>query len=777
MNNLLSNSKPAWAKGFTRVMNVMTGFRAVVGQGKTTVSIATSSIYRLLVNGKFAAHGPAVTAHDYYRVDEIDITEYLTKEKNVVVIESVANNVNSFYVLDACPFIQAELVQNEDLLFATGSNRPFTLFTISERVQKVQKYTFQRTFTEVYRMDSRYAEIRENPDAVFTSESEYIYDPVNLMERHVKYPAYHVLHHPFQTVETGRVNIDYDKKEFFNDRGIGPVLQGNYKGYKIDEVEVASFYEWQRLSIAEKTLINAPFKAKHLPERGYLTAEFSRMYTGFIGLDISCRKDSSIMIVFDEMLYNGDVDLTRSGNRCVNVIIYELKAGNYHLESFEPYSVKAVKVVATSGDAELNDIYLREYSNGDTDKAVFECSDNRLNEVFEAGRETFKQNSVDIFLDCPSRERAGWLCDSYFTSRAAAALTGSTLVEDNFIENFILPKSFPVIPEGMLPMCYPCEHMTGNYIPNWALWLIPQLFEYKSRGGSIDIIKRIEPRIHRLFEFFEKYENEFGLLERLDRWVFVEWSQANKYVQDVNFPTNMLYYGALMCAGKLYDRIDYIEKANRIKDAILSISYNGEFFEDNAVRENGKLVLKGNTTEVCQYYAFFFDVAIPDSHPKLWDTLLTKFGPKRDDKTVYPSVYKANAFIGNYMRLEMLSRHNIINLVLDETVDYFHYMAERTGTLWEDNLENKSLNHGFASHVCYTIMKDILGVYSIDYETKKIIVYVHDVPLDYCKGTVPVGDDVISVSWKRRGNGISLSVTPPNGYSVETRCSGNLNIL
>ena len=51
-------------------------------------------------------------------------------------------------------------------------------------------------------------------------------------------------------------------------------------------------------------------------------------------------------------------------------------------------------------------------------------------------------------------------------------------------------------------------------------------------------------------EFFQQYENEDGLLEKLPSWVFVEWSAANSFVQPLNYPSNMLYSGTLAAAGR-----------------------------------------------------------------------------------------------------------------------------------------------------------------------------------------------------------------------------------
>ncbi|MFR4025840.1 MAG: hypothetical protein ACLTZY_09220 [Alistipes indistinctus] len=50
------------------------------------------------------------------------------------------------------------------------------------------------------------------------------------------------------------------------------------------------------------------------------------------------------------------------------------------------------------------------------------------------------------------------------------------------------------------------------------------------------MIKALEPKLqtHCSIYFAPGYENEDELLENLGKWVFVEWSKANDFVQDVN---------------------------------------------------------------------------------------------------------------------------------------------------------------------------------------------------------------------------------------------------
>jgi alpha-L-rhamnosidase len=429
------------------------------------------------------------------------------------------------------------------------------------------------------------------------------------------------------------------------------------------------------------------------------------------------------------------------------------------------------------GTCRLDNITLRDYSYPENKQAAFNSSNKKLNAIYAAARQTFRQNAVDIFMDCPSRERAGWLCDSYFSAIMEKDFTGKSAVAFNFYENYALPDSFAFLPDGMLPMCYPADHNDGVFISNWAMWFVIQIDDYARRGGDTALVAKLQPRIKKLFDYFEGFENEDGLLEKLDSWIFVEWSRANDFVRDVNYPTNMLYSAALEKAGKMYNNPDWLKKAEQIKQTILKQSFNGNFFVDNAVREDdGKLRVTQNTTEVCQYYAFFFNIATPETHPDLWKKMTADFGPHRDSKVTYPDVFPANAFIGNYLRMDILSRYGLQLQLLNEIQDYFYYMAEQTGTLWENMSAHASCNHGFASYLGHVLYRDVLGISNVDYLKKEVTVRFTDISLEECSGVLPVENEVVELKWKRSDNQIRYSVKVPQGYrlNIENNSSAEL---
>ena len=111
-----------------------------------------------------------------------------------------------------------------------------------------------------------------------------------------------------------------------------------------------------------------------------------------------------------------------------------------------------------------------------------------------AAVETFCQNSVDLITDCPSREWAGWLSDSYFSAEAEYILTGDNVRERAFLMNYAEHKPLADTPK-IVPMCYPADDYEGLYIPNWALWYVLEIEKYANRYGADEVVKASEKNV------------------------------------------------------------------------------------------------------------------------------------------------------------------------------------------------------------------------------------------------------------------------------------------
>ncbi len=691
MNNNFVKAKPVWIKDKEQEVNCRVQFKTLCDKkDNIIIHIATSGIYQLYVNGRFVSYGPSRAGKNHFRKEIIDISSFMTEPKNVIVVEVAGYYCDNFYIMKQDSFLQAEIVSNSEIVAATGYD--FTARINPYYIQKIQRYSFQRPFAEAYSY---------NGSDTFLTDSECGSEPLNtqinknIIERTVPYPEFKSINaKPIKTGTAKKIIPDeYKYDRYFLQVGF---KEGQTTGWKADELDCALEKDWQEMKFTadNKSVPDSIIKDSH-----YNIYELPYNATGIVDLKIKCDKSVTLYIAFDELLTGEFVNPKRT--RSCDIVRYQLEEGIHTLKTFEVYTMKYLQLIVLGGDCYVEDVSLIEYKHPKI--KVPEFNDGKLQLIAEAAVETYLQNAVDLFTDCPSRERAGWLCDSFFLARTEYALTGKNTVEETFLENFLHEECYGKLPRGMVPMCYPADHPTAWFIPNWAMWLIIELADYKKRGGKASLIERYKDKIYGILNYFEKFENSDGLLENLQSWVFVEWSRANDsdMVQGVNYPTNMLYYAAMKATAELYDDSALKEKAEIIKNIIGEQSFDGEFFLDRAYRTPDGIFPIPESTEVCQYYAFFCGIATRETHPELFDTLLNEFGPNRDVMKVFPEVHKAAPFIGNYLRLEILKNYGYDSMVLENIKDYFYYMAVRTGTLWEKAETTSSCNHGFASCVLY----------------------------------------------------------------------------
>ncbi|MBO5355352.1 MAG: hypothetical protein J6B09_04715 [Clostridia bacterium] len=691
---------PVWSTALREEMNISLSFRAEIqldSEKELRLALAATSTYILRVNGKLAFYGPAAAARGFFRVDEIDLLPYLQKGHNIVTVRVAAYNTNSFMVPESKGFLCAEIVADGQVIAATGA-KGFTAYRTVERVQRLHRYSYQRPFAECYDLKN----------GAFDYETASHTDACPISVERVESPSFVCRRAPHADFDrlypTGLLSkgeftrVQIDEEQYFHNRFLDRINQ-NVKGYTLDEMEYTAYRKLSELQTLSRNEETGDAGSIALGCNTYATLSFARNQTGIVCFELEAKGDGELYITFDELLSEeGEVNPFRL--QTVNLLAFRVQKGSYTVVCAEPYTFKYMKLMAIDTALTVKGIHTVKVGYPESRITVdFVRDDAEMKRIFDAAVATFADNAFGIFADCPSRERAGWLCDSFFTSRAEFLLTGEALVERDFLENFILPDEHPGLPKGMLPMCYPSDILGGQFIPNWAMWYVLELEEYLKRSGDGTFVLDTKKKIYDLLRYFKRFENEYGLLEKLENWVFVEWSHANKLTQDVSFPSNMLYACMKEAIGRLYGDDTLLQEADALRETVRKMSFTGEFFCDNAYRRDGKLELSGEYTETCQYYAFFCRVAEPETYPQLWQTLLNDFGYERRTTGKYPDVHFANAFIGNQLRLDLLCRYGRYDILDRNIRDYYGYMAEKTGTLWEHENTSASCNHGFASHV------------------------------------------------------------------------------
>jgi len=713
---------PVWVQGRENEMNLWVSLRAIAREGtKVQLRVTGHAAYNVRVDGELVAFGPAKCGEGYYRVDDIDLTKYI-KINSVITITVAGYNCACGSLLDKPSFICAELIENGEITAATGHGG-FDSRYVTEHVQKVQRYSNQRTFGEVYELTPELNAWCADAHADISLYKTAVLSPVSdeklFIARECGYNTYPEI---FPEAIVSRETFTMDSKTAADISYPSYMRLSAATAFSPDEIQLDTYLLYKNLITESSIPANDPPSNELLTEGHAATYKWNGNTTGCICMRVKCKKDARIVILFEEYI-TPENDIIHYGS-IHNCVVWDLKKGIYDLSTFEPYTLQALRLYVVSGEIEAKSVFVN-YFGADKPDVEFIGSDDELRELFDGAIETYRQNTFTIFMDCPSRERAGFLCDSFFTARVEYLLTGKNEIEHNFLQNFFMPDHFhDEIPSGLFPCCYPSH---ARLLNNWVMWLVIELREYFERTHDYAFRDAIYERLLKAFSHFEKYENADGLLERLDGWTWVDGDKTKcaELVQDVNYPTNILYAHAIEAMGHMYGKPELFEKARHIKETIEKQSYMPEsgFYCDNAIRgEDGVLRLSGESTETCQYYFFYFDVTTPEKRPELWERLKSDFGPKRvaanqwpvlRDDARYPHIFPSNMLIGNQFRFSLLFRYADREQFVSELKNYYLPMARLTNTLWEHDTDKRSCNHAFTSHLLCWLYE--LGMIKLNY--------------------------------------------------------------
>lgn len=688
-------AKPIWIEGKEREMNVHAVFHAdVKTDEQMELHVGGTAFYRIFADNTFVAFGPARTAKGYIR-EEIYTLPEGTRE---VVIEAVGYYCKSIATVWQRSFVMAELQCKGEVYAYTGNG--FLAFEPRCKVQKVERYSVQRHFTEIW----DYRSSKSLVDSIYQVPIAILDDTPVVLDRRVSYPEYRDIDLSMASI-TGTLEYDEERP---------------YKPIRYSWATVPTewgIFDWEEIPYHPYTWIqrhnqNITQRNVSLPitlNKGeYAIFDFRQIEAGFVRADLESLGESDVVIGYTE-LYEGDEFVFQNMNVHNVVEIFLPEGDRRQVLSFEPYTYRFAILAVKEGCIRLHGFGVKTYMLGTEDVRQIQTDDKVLNDIYQAAIRNYAHNEVDLYMDCPSRERAGWIGDSYFTAKGEYALTGDTKTEDAFLENYRLFENRGEFPEGAIPECYPSDMPPkGDFIPQFTMLFILEVEEYINVRGHQDMAEKFRERIYGLLGFYRRYENEDGLLERLPSWNFVEWGTANDWIQDVSYPTNFLYSKVLECIGKLYNDEECLSRCEEVRKKAIEQSFNGQYFLDHSVRTaDGKLVLQKEASEVGQYYAVLFgDVDIhAETYRELKDLILHVFSPDRGG--VMPEILEFNMIMGAYMRMELLAKMKEYDLLLHDIKRIFGQMEQDTGTLWEYRIHKGSYDHGICAYVAAAIQNGI----------------------------------------------------------------------
>lgn len=429
------------------------------------------------------------------------------------------------------------------------------------------------------------------------------------------------------------------------------------------------------------------------------------------------------------------------------------------------FSYKAFRYFEITGYHEIiNESDIRvECAHTELDeRGTFSCSNNLLNDIFQACLQTQKNNTLGQLVDCPHREQAQYLADSDLHFETFGYNFRNPEVIEKLLQDFCDVQQ----QDGTFPFVYPSNFEHPQFkikIPEWDLHFIYILWKYYWLYGDITIFDKFYESAKLMLNHYIGRIDESGLVLKSDHWHISDWpypevSQNGKYLTIQNCKV----YKCLSTMAKIADIINnpedvefYTQKAQLLRVAINSKLFDTQrkiyvdSYEDAAASQA--------TNVVALYYG-----------------LATEY-----KENILTSIINMGHTCKTLVSIDLLKllfendkSEVAYNMMCKDTYPSWGYMMKQGyKTMWEgfDNIESHC--HAWNGYLARVMQEYVLGVKILEKGFEQVLIDPY-VPsnLDYAQGSVATTKGDIHVKWSKVDNKINIIVNLPQNITGYLLC-------
>jgi alpha-L-rhamnosidase len=443
-----------------------------------------------------------------------------------------------------------------------------------------------------------------------------------------------------------------------------------------------------------------------------------------------------------EEIFQQDELILRDANEWIEFV----PSFTYH--GFQYVQVESSKLVELTNES-LTALF---FHTDVKSEGSFECSDQTLNKIWKATRQSYLSNLEGIPTDCPQREKNGWTADAHISVDLGLLNFDGITVYEKWMNDIIDNQR----EKGDITGIVPSNNWGWEEGPVWdaAMFIIPNaLYEYY---GNLRCIRKMIPTLDRYLAFLEKEEKDGLITYGLGDWVPFKSKTSNIYTSTAYY---YLDYKLRASFAKILGEDDsrFMAKAEKIKETINNRFFNAEtntYAEGTQTAQALALYLGlppvGKEKQVAEKLHelvagndYFLDFGVIGS--KTVPRMLTKYG-----------------YVEDAMRMVMKTEGPSWSYWVDKLG--YTTLAEEWMTDPEKN--GSSLNHVFLGDVSAWMVNQLAG---INYDPQNpgfthILITPHFVKdLSWVKGQYHSVKGLINSEWRRENEKVTLNVTIPLG--------------
>lgn len=739
---------------------------------RAIVRVSADSRYTLYANGRHVHQGPARSFPKQQSYDTLDLRPYLESGDNAICAICHQFGVPTFFsqYRDISGFLLDGVIECDGAAIEVHTPTDWLCRDAGGWRKDTARLSVQTGFQEHYDAD---ADPVDWMLPAFEAKEEEGWKP--------PWVAGPVGCHPWLATEPRGVPLLADRVESF--AAVSAQFGGeNARGYKIaSDVYHLPLREERK---KEKELIENPTAMladdplyttiAPPPDSHFVAAvlDLGTYRTGHLILDVAeAAGDEIIDVIFSEDVdksgfaslrgAEGDTSLSQEATACR----YRCRAGPQRWETFQYVGLRYATVIFRNVQKPLKvrHVALRQVHAAFEHAGEFKCSDEKLNQIWNAAKNTQLNCSFDAFVDCPWREQAQWWGDARIQAMVTAFAFGDVSLLDRGIRQVALSQAS----DGSLH-AHPPADFPGHRLPDFMLAWVGSLFDWHAYTGRTELVAECLPVMHRLFDFFERHEGSQGLIGSFEGfWVFLDWAPLRK--ADYSAVLNLQYLQALRWASSLCRVVGDAGAATRCRKSAeaLTASVEKHFWDADAkVWRDGFDPVAGKMTEEVSQHANALAILLqlkPDAEEKIARELLLRPATARRTKVITASPF-FYAYVLDALRAVGLHKEAIA-LIREK---WGAMIDAGATTFWEHWEPTGSLCHAWSASPLYHLSQWLLGVVPTEPGWKKIRIQPFPGKLEFARGIVPTPLGPIRVEWEQsEEDQLAVRIDVPEGMTAE----------
>lgn len=514
--------------------------------------------------------------------------------------------------------------------------------------------------------------------------------------------------------------------------------------------------------------------------KGETVLDFGQNLTGYLSFALAIPKGKTIVIDHAEVL-DKDGNFYRENYRSARAQIIYTGDGKHHTwkPEFTFYGFRYIRLTEFYGEVHPEDFKAIVVHSEMERTGFFECSDEKINQLYHNIIWGQKGNFLDVPTDCPQRdERLGWTGDAQVFARCAAY----NFNVNRFFRKWLSDMSLEQLKDGRIVQIIPrldwvscaCGWSDAAVIIPWQLYQI---------YGDKELLARQYVTIKRWIDYmYEKGDDYIDSPKHFGDWLGMD-ADFEKNRHDCKGGTDIRYLAFAFRAHstELFIKMskvlgmqerEYADYTNKLEETKLRV--RKEFFRD------GMIALNTQTAHVVALKFRLCENVYLQAHADRLADMIRKNGNRL-----------TTGFLGTPYLLHVLTEYGYTDLAYTllfqtECPSWLYSVERGATTMWEhwdgvqDDGEFWSADMNSFNHYAYGAVGDWLygtvGGIMPD-EEKPGFEHVRFVPkitdrLTFAKASLKTKYGTIVSEWRREADGVRYTFTVPDGTTATAEIGG-----